>query len=118
MKIPKGADPRDAAEMRECQCIMRTKLEQPCVCGLGADGKWMRPPVPDDFEFFESMFLDALDCFGMPEEAIDNLRNHGVETVADARIWLESGGHVGQVGPIRIAKMRAAIEAAERWGRD
>jgi hypothetical protein len=57
----------------------------------------------------------------MPFRAINSLAKRGVETVADARLWLELDPsvrpYVRQVGPVAIRQLRAAIAAAERWGK-
>ena len=113
--IPDGADPRDRAEMEELQrCICGTlDGEGICPCGRGQS-----PPVPAGFHLTGRTLLIDLQSFGMPFRAINSLANAGVDTVADARLWLMCGHPVAQIGPVAIEKLRAAMEAAERWGTD
>jgi hypothetical protein len=112
-QIPTDADPRDRAEMEECQCHLRETLAGHgiCPCGLG-----QLPPVPDDFHLTGRTPLIELQSFGMAFRAINSLVNAGVETVAEARLWLEHGQPVRQIGPVAIERLRAAIAAAEGWG--
>ena len=112
--IPLDADPRDRAEMEELQRCICDSLAgvNICPCGRG-----QLPPVPDGFRLTGRTPLIDMQAFGMAFRAINSLANAGVETVADARIWLEHGPPVRQIGEVGIKQLRDAIEAAERWGK-
>jgi len=116
IEIRRGTDPRDAAEMAECQCRLTETLAglNICPCGRG-----QLPPVPDDFELTDETWLTELEPFGLPIGTINSLEKYAVLlTVGEARAWLKGGKRVPQVDGKRIAKLKAAIEAAERWGTD
>jgi hypothetical protein len=115
IRISLDADPRDAAEMVECQCRLTETLAglNICPCGRG-----QLPPIPADFELSDETWLTELEPFGLPIGTINSLEKYAVLlTVGEARAWLKGGKRVPQVDGKRIAKLKAAIEAAERWGK-
>jgi hypothetical protein len=115
IKIRRDADPRDKADMEECQCRLTETLAglNICPCGRG-----QLPPIPDDFRLTDDTWLTELEPFGLPIATINSLERYAVlMTVGEARKWLQGGGRVPQVDGKRIAKLKDAIEAAERWGK-
>ena len=120
--IPPGTDPRDAAEMCECQerikrcpdCIQRQLVARKTRKGIVYD---LRLDVPEDFRLTEETWLSELEPFGLPINVANSLERFArVFTVGEVRRWLVGGEKVSQVDGRRIKALRAAIEAAERWG--
>jgi hypothetical protein len=92
---------------------MRKSLDGTGICSC-RDGA--RPPIPDDFQLTDETWLVELLAFGLQQRTVNALEKVKVFDVGDARRWMDGGGHVPQIDVRGMEQLRAAIEAAERWG--
>ena len=112
VKIRTDADPRDAAEMKACQCRLTATLKGKNICPCG---RGQLPPVPDDFELSDETWVAELQPFGLSVVIIGNLEKACIYTVGELRAWLRSVLRVEQIDGRKRDKIEKALQAAEGY---
>jgi len=110
---PKHADPRDLAEMQAAQQQARAKYrgEGICPCLDGAP-----PDVDPDFVLTDETWVSELEPW-IPIRIINTLEKAGILRVPELRQWLAGGDRIEYLGEVETNRIRAALDAAERWGK-